>query len=102
MFAYTIKGWGLPIAGDPLNPRQCSPSSRSELRQACGRTTENEWDRFPLDSDAGRLCARVGQELNNESVKPRPFVDVPLAASGHEQGGVDPGDVRPGAHGVGR
>ena len=80
VFAYTIKGWGLPIAGDPLNhAAMLTERQISEFRQASGRTTENEWDRFPTDSDAGRLCARVGQELNNEAVKPRPFVDVPLA-----------------------
>ena len=80
VFAYTIKGWGLPIAGDPLNhAAMLTEQQIAELRQASGRTTENEWDRFPVDSDAGRLCARVGQELNNEAVKPRPFVDVPLA-----------------------
>ena len=78
VFAYTIKGWGLPIAGDPLNhAAMLSAEQIAELRQVSGRTSANEWDPFPPDSPAGQVCADVGKELNNESVEPRPFVDVP-------------------------
>ena len=45
VFAYTIKGWGLPIAGDPLNhAAMLSDEQIAELRQASGRTPANEWE----------------------------------------------------------
>ena len=78
VFAYTIKGWGLPIAGDPLNhAAMLSDQQIAEFRRVSGLTPANEWDRFPPDSSAGEVCAETGRELNNESVGPRPLVDVP-------------------------
>ena len=62
MFAYTIKGWGLPIAGDPLNHSALlSTAQIAELRAAAGLTAETEWDRFPRGRRAA-ACARVGVE----------------------------------------
>ena len=53
VFAYTIKGWGLPIAGDPLNhAAMLSEEQIATLRQVVGNgRPTNEWDRFP----AGRV-----------------------------------------------
>lgn len=78
VFAYTIKGWGLPIAGDPLNHAALlTPDQIDELRTATGLTPATEWDRFDEDSDAGRVCAAVGAEINNVPPPPRPRVPVP-------------------------
>ncbi len=80
VFAYTVKGWGLPIAGDPLNHSALlSASQIDELRRSIGLETTTEWDRFPFDSPEGRLCGETGGELNNEPVKPRPTLPIPDA-----------------------
>ena len=91
VFAYTIKGWGLPIAGDPLNHAALlTPDQIDELRERVGLTVETEWDRFEPTSAAGRLCASVGSNINNPAPVPRarppmppsvrpPVVDRPLS-----------------------
>jgi pyruvate dehydrogenase E1 component len=80
VFAYTVKGWGLPIAGDPLNHAALlSPLQIAELRAATGLTPETEWDRFSEGTAAAAACARVGGALNNVPVPPRPVVEVPVA-----------------------
>jgi len=80
VFAYTIKGWGLPIAGDPLNHSALLTAEQiDELRAAVGLTPETEWDRFDPGSPAGRICAATGGELNNVPVPPRPVLPIPVA-----------------------
>ncbi len=81
VFAYTVKGWGLPIAGDPLNHAALlSATQIDELRVSLGLTVETEWDRFDPDSSEGRVCAAIGGELNNVPVPPRPVLPIPDAA----------------------
>ncbi len=81
VFAYTIKGWGLPIAGDPLNHAALLTGAQiDELRAELGLDPANEWDRFDPESPEGQLCAGTGGELNNQPVRPRPIVPIPDAA----------------------
>jgi pyruvate dehydrogenase E1 component len=81
VFAYTVKGHGLPIAGDPMNHAALlSPEQIDEFRRHVGLTVETEWDRFAPDSRAGRWCAAVGSAVNNPPPEPRPNVPVPSAA----------------------
>ena len=81
VFAYTIKGWGLPMAGDPMNHAALLNDDQiSAFRTQLGLDEASEWDRFPADSDAGRRCAAVGGELNNAKPVPRPVLPVPAAA----------------------
>jgi pyruvate dehydrogenase E1 component len=78
VFAYTIKGYGLPIVGDPLNHSALlSRSQIDDLRKATGLTEADEWGRFPDESPAGQVCLRVGGEVNNVPVPPRPVIVVP-------------------------
>ena len=78
VFAYTIKGYGLPIVGDPLNHSALlSRPQIDELREATGLTESDEWNRFPDESPAGQVCLRVGQDVNNVPVPPRPVIVVP-------------------------
>ena len=82
VFAYTIKGWGLPIAGDPLNHAALlSPEQIAEFRAELGldQGDGSEWDRFHPDSPAGRLCRKVGGDINNAPPVPRPVLPVPTA-----------------------
>ena len=82
VLAYTIKGWGLPIAGDPLNHSALLTDDQlNQLREWAGLEEENEWERFDPDSPAGRLCAEVGSRINNTPVRPRPNLPIPAATS---------------------
>jgi pyruvate dehydrogenase E1 component len=82
VFAYTIKGWGLPIVGDPMNHSALmSPAQVEALRETVGLTVDAEWDRFAPLSAPGSLCTKVGAEVNNEPTPPRPVLPVPTDAS---------------------
>lgn len=81
VFAYTIKGGGLPIAGDPLNhAAMLTPAQINDLRDRIGLTQETEWDHFPEGSDAAKLCAAVGSEINNVPRPPRPRLQIPRSS----------------------
>jgi pyruvate dehydrogenase E1 component len=83
VFAYTVKGWGLPMAGDPLNHAALLTAEQIDgLRAELGLTPASEWDRFDPGSPEGRLCAGTGGELNNQPVPPRPALPVPVSAGG--------------------
>jgi pyruvate dehydrogenase E1 component len=78
VFAYTVKGWGLPVAGDPLNHAALlTPKQVDALRAEVGLTVDDEWDRFDPSSPEGALCQAVGGELNNEEVPTRPAIAIP-------------------------
>ncbi|TDT18423.1 pyruvate dehydrogenase E1 component [Ilumatobacter fluminis] len=81
VFAYTIKGYGLPIAGDPLNHAALLSSDQIDaVRSDMGLDESNEWDRFAPDSAPGRLCASVGSDINNPAPVPRARPAVPESA----------------------
>ncbi|MBW3659045.1 MAG: pyruvate dehydrogenase, partial [Actinobacteria bacterium] len=81
VFAYTIKGWGLPMAGDPLNHAALLTADQiDELRRQVGLDVDTEWDRFDEDAPAGAWCARVGGATNNPRPVPRPTPTVPATA----------------------
>ncbi|TRZ56363.1 MAG: pyruvate dehydrogenase [Streptomycetaceae bacterium] len=68
VFAYTVKGWGLPLAGDPRNhSAQISKTDIEELRNRVGLTMENEWDGFDSHSDIGVFLASRSEELKRHS-----------------------------------
>ncbi|NNF70493.1 MAG: pyruvate dehydrogenase, partial [Acidimicrobiia bacterium] len=78
LFAYTVKGWGLPMAGDPMNHAALMTTDQiDDLRSKMGLTAETEWDRFAPDSAAGQLCALVGGDINNAPPIPRPTPEIP-------------------------
>jgi pyruvate dehydrogenase E1 component len=65
VFAYTVKGFGLPFAGDPLNHSQLLTGAQmEELRAACGVPADDPWAAFPPDSVEGRWCATVARRLD--------------------------------------
>ncbi len=81
LFAYTIKGKGLAMAGDPMNHAALlSEAQIDQFRAEVGLTEITEWDRFDPDSPAGRLCAAVGGTINNPLPIPRPTLPVPVAS----------------------
>jgi pyruvate dehydrogenase E1 component len=81
VFAYTVKGWGLPFAGDPLNHSALlSPAQIDVLRSRFELDEDSEWDRFDPDSNAGQLCDRIGSEINNMPDPPRPELGLPVSS----------------------
>lgn len=56
IFAYTVKGYGLPMAGDPLNHSQLLTEAQMDrVREDMRLEPSQVWDAFDVDSDAGRL-----------------------------------------------
>lgn len=67
IFAYTIKGWGLPIAGRPLNHSALLTGEQiDELRAEVGLTAETEWSQFPDGSPEAELVSAAAQRLERE------------------------------------
>src|SRR6266511_1872622 len=76
ILADTIKGWGLPFAGDPMNHGALLTASQiEELRVAHGIAAGEEWARFPADSPEGRHIA--GRERGTERPAAGAGVEIP-------------------------
>ena len=55
ILAHTIKGWGLPFAGDPLNHTMVTSAAQIDaLRSALGVAPGDEWAAFAPDSPEAR------------------------------------------------
>jgi pyruvate dehydrogenase E1 component len=75
VFAYTIKGWGLPIEGHPNNhSAQLTGDEMGELATALGASLHDPWRRFPDGSAEARLCADAAARLRRPASQ---AVDVP-------------------------
>ncbi|HYI24334.1 MAG TPA: 1-deoxy-D-xylulose-5-phosphate synthase N-terminal domain-containing protein, partial [Thermomicrobiales bacterium] len=67
IFAYTVKGWGLPFAGDPLNHSQLLTNDQLDtLRQEFGIDQTDQWDRFTDDTAAGAWCLAAANRMVEE------------------------------------
>ena len=79
VFAYTIKGWHLPIAGDPRNhSAQISEAQINELRSRVGLTAENEWEPFePGSAEDALVRARAVTLARSEGVAD-PKINIPI------------------------
>ncbi len=64
LFAYTIKGWGLPIAGNPRNHSALLTTGQiDQMRQRLGLTPATEWDRLDPMTPAGQWAAARREHL---------------------------------------
>ncbi|HEX5993283.1 MAG TPA: hypothetical protein VFY70_11990, partial [Thermomicrobiales bacterium] len=78
VFAYTIKGFGLPLAGDPLNHSMLlTQTQMDELRVHLGVPEDDIWAAFPPDSPEGLLCAERGAAFS----APPTVITPPLPAT---------------------
>lgn len=69
VFAYTVKGWGLPMAGDPQNHSALlSPAQIDTFRSESGLDANTEWERFADDTPEGRRCSTIGSLLRTADV----------------------------------
>lgn len=76
VFAYTVKGWGLPTAGNPRNHSALlSTEQVADLRTANGLTIDTEWDRIDPTSEAGQWAALRAAHLE----RPAPTQHAPIA-----------------------
>ena len=68
VFAYTIKGYGLPMAADPLNHSQLlSAAQMDALAPALGADPADLWAGFAPDSREGSWCADRSRHLSKEA-----------------------------------
>ncbi len=71
LFAYTIKGYGLEIAGRPQNHSALLTGEQIDrLREELGLTTADEWDGFDPDSAEGRVLAAARERLDRGDREP--------------------------------
>jgi pyruvate dehydrogenase E1 component len=83
VFAYTIKGRGLPTEGHPNNHSALLTAAQMQtLAGACGTDTGRPWQRFDPGTAAGQLCERRGRQLHRDPVTPSRPVSIP-ASLGH-------------------
>lgn len=82
IFAYTIKGRGLPTEGHPNNHAALlSGEQMLELARVCGTDLDDPWAPFPHGSTASRLCAARGAVLARPPVVGQPLAPVPVRLS---------------------
>ena len=77
VFAYTLKGWNLPIVGDPQNHSVLlSDEQLAELQQRLGVT--DTWPRPDPASPAGKLCTELGDRSRSQSkLSAVPDLEIP-------------------------
>ena len=80
VFAYTIKGWHLPIAGDKRNhSAQVSKEQIDNLRKSVGLVDSTEWSRFEPGSVEDSLCIARGKSLKRAGSSTQILANFPQA-----------------------
>lgn len=78
VFAYTIKGYELEIAGRPQNHSALLTGEQIDrLRADSGLTVETEWERFPPGSPESQLLERARTRLDRGERPAVPVYPVP-------------------------
>jgi pyruvate dehydrogenase E1 component len=78
IFAYTIKGYGLEIAGRPLNHSALLTGEQVDrFREQVGLTPESEWDAFEPDSPEALLLRAAAARLDRGDRPPARRFPVP-------------------------
>ncbi len=66
VFAYTIKGWGLPFAGEALNHSMLlNAEQMARLQQDLGIPTGDEWATFSAASPEGQWCQKAAERFQH-------------------------------------
>lgn len=87
VFAYTVKGWGLPLAGDPRNHSSLLTTDQvDELRRMTGLSSDQEWDRFDPASAEGILAAQRREILDRTASSQADPISVPQATMAQSPG----------------
>lgn len=78
VFAYTVKGWGLPLAGNPRNHSMLMTNEQIDsLRNRTGLTRETEWDRFDSTTATGQWATHRSNVLKKDKHVEQMAVHVP-------------------------
>lgn len=78
ILAYTIKGYGLPVAGHPANHSALlSDAEFQGLAAELGMDPDAPWRTFPDDTAEGRLCAATARRLHRTESVARPVPALP-------------------------
>ncbi len=78
IFAYTIKGWRLPIEGHPGNHSALLTQDQWESLSAdLGADASDPWATFDPDSDEARLCSAAAGRLERDEVQLDPVSSIP-------------------------
>ena len=77
VFAYTIKGYRLPIAGDPLNHAALLTGDQVDTLRPTLADPDDEWAGFDPDSEPGRIVARTATRLERPRHEPK-GLDLPV------------------------
>ncbi|WP_418061258.1 transketolase-like TK C-terminal-containing protein [Pimelobacter simplex] len=79
VFAYTVKGRGLPTEGHPNNHSALLTGDQMlELARACGADPDDPWAPLPGDSAAARICAERREVMARPPVPRRRADAVPV------------------------
>lgn len=95
IIAYTIKGWGLPFAGNPANhARLLKPAEIENLRQRLGVPSGEEFSALPPESEEARYISRRLEEGGwrtdrpgaMATVSPVREIEIPVSLGGTYKG----------------
>ncbi|MEO6891708.1 MAG: 1-deoxy-D-xylulose-5-phosphate synthase N-terminal domain-containing protein [Ktedonobacteraceae bacterium] len=82
VFAYTIKGWGLPFAGEALNHSMLLNAEQvARLQQELDIPGGCEWEAFASDSPEGRWCQDTAERLQRSGEQRHPLLDPAVVPS---------------------
>jgi pyruvate dehydrogenase E1 component len=83
VFAYTIKGRGLPTEGHPNNHSALLTEAQMDtLAATCGVTLDDPWRRFAAGTAEDDLCRKRAEALRRPHIEPTATVKIP-ASLGH-------------------
>jgi pyruvate dehydrogenase E1 component len=78
VFAYTVKGWRLPIQGHPGNHSALLRTRQwEELGRELGADPADPWRPFDEGSREARLCVEAAERLRREERRMRPVPAIP-------------------------
>src|SRR5947209_10390706 len=81
LFAYTMKGWGLPFAGDPLNHSALlSPQQIDALRDELHIPADDDWACLDPATPEGKLSHQAAARLYPSGPRP-PVITAPVRES---------------------
>ncbi len=78
IFAYTIKGWSLPIEGHPANHSALlTDEQHRQLAAKLEADADDPWAAFPEDSAEADLCAETSRRIERKQFTSSPPPTVP-------------------------
>jgi pyruvate dehydrogenase E1 component len=88
IFAYTVKGFGLPTRGHPQNHSALlSDEQMSQLAAQLGTALSDPWRGFEADTPAGTLCRATAARLRRPAIPESRPLAVP-SDTGRTPGGI--------------